>query len=421
VEPLLTFRQNPFLDAVCIGAGEEVCLDIMDGKTMKAIKGLMRRDCPGAFEKRTVDDDIDKYPFPDFSTFNVDFYLDLSLAPPGWVCKHFPVMTSRGCPYSCKFCASEWSKPVRLHSPEYVVDLARHVSSLDIDVICILDDTISASRDRLERICEGFLESRLFWPHGRLRWYAMIRADQVDPSMLKLMKKAGCFSLHIGVESGSDRMLKLIDKRTSTDLNGKACAYVKEAGLHLSTSYIIGFPGETEPEMLKTISFMEHQGSSNTRWFFPLQCLPGSPFFYELIETGRLSKEDMNWPNLSELFNVPELLFCDVARDRFKELLDQGSQIAYSQGRFVSIFGDTFLKHPEMMAEIVKDGTLEVRVCQSDNYESSTHIPIDEFLKIEPELAQFWIKRPTNNRTPAGYGIVQFLSGILKRMRGLRT
>ena len=136
VEPVLTLQQNQYVDAICVGAGEEVSLDILDGQEMSNIQGLMHRNHIDKFEKRDVVMDIDKYPFPNYALANSNFYTDFTLYTIiGWGFKGLCELTSRSCPYSCKFCASDWSKPVRYHSPEYVIELVKYLSTYDIDVL----------------------------------------------------------------------------------------------------------------------------------------------------------------------------------------------------------------------------------------------------------------------------------------------
>lgn len=397
VEPVLTFQQNQYLDAMCIGHGEEVCLDILDGKKLNRIPGLMHRGCIDRFEKRSPELDIDKYPFPNYALANPDFYTAFTVNTiTGWGYKGLVELTSRSCPYSCKFCASDWSKPFRYHSPEYVVELAKYLSTYDIDVIAFFDDTIAANKDRLCKICEGFIRSRLFWPHGSLRWFAAIRANQVNPDTLKLMKRAGCFGVSIGIESGSDRMLQVINKKTTVEMNRKACAHVREAGLHLGTSFMIGIPGETETEMNETLAFMQNIncGLMGIGTFRPL---PGSPFYYEFVNNNMLSKEHLDWPNLGDFSTLPKDLFCDVPRERFEEIFDKGFNLA-NVNSWTAVHEDSLLKYPQLIKSIAI--RTKVKIAKSDNYESSTHIAyipfsvFSVFLIFHNILLQLYVRLP---------------------------
>lgn len=396
VEPELTLQQNQYLDAICIGPGEEVCLDILDGKKINNIHGLMHRDYIHKFEKRTVDLDIDKYPFPNYGLANRNFYTDFTINTAfGWGFKSLAAVTSRSCPYSCKFCASNYSRPFRYHSPEYVVEMAKYLSTYDIDVITFCDDTIACVKDRLYNICEGFIHSKVFWPYSNLRWVAAMRANEINPDILNLMKKAGCFAVGIGIESGSDRMLKVINKKTTVEMNRRACAYAKEAGLYLAASFMLNLPGETEAEMKQTIAFIKDSSCGRTS-LAAFRPLPGSPFYYESIDSNILSKDHIDWSKLGDLAAMPTL-FSDVRRERFEEIFDEAYNIANSKS-WVSVHEDTLLKYPKLIRSIALRA--KVKISKSDNYESSTHIAYTPFsigalpLVCERALLQLYVVLP---------------------------
>jgi len=376
VEPVLTLQQNHYADAICVGAGEEVCLDILDGQDMGNTQGLMHRNHIDKFEKRDAVLDIDKYPFPDYSLANPSFYTDFTIYTIiGWGFKGLGELTSRSCPYSCKFCASDWSKPVRYHSPEYVIELAKYLSAYDVDVLGFWDDSIVTKKDRLYAICEGFIQSGLFYPHGRLRWSAGVRANQIQPDILKMMKSAGCYGIGIGVESGSDRMLKVMNKKTTVEMNKRACAYVNEAGLFLATSFMVGIPGETETEMNETLAFMQDIKRDKNPAAIGVGCfrpLPGSPFYNEFISSNVLTKEHIDWSNLGDFSIKAKDMFCDVPRGKFEEIFDQAWNIANIDTWSV-VHEDNLSKYPELIKAIA--AKTRIKIAKDGNYETSAHTP----------------------------------------------
>ena len=376
VEPVLTLQQNQYVDAICVGAGEEVSLDILDGQEMSNIQGLMHRNHIDKFEKRDVVMDIDKYPFPNYALANSNFYTDFTLYTIiGWGFKGLCELTSRSCPYSCKFCASDWSKPVRYHSPEYVIELVKYLSTYDIDVLGFWDDTIVTKKDRLYKICEEFIRSGLFYPRGRLRWSAGVRANQIQPDILRMMKSAGCYGVGIGVESGSDHILKAINKKTTVEMNKRACSYVNEAGLFLATSFIVGIPGETETEMNETLAFMHDIKQDKNLISIGVGCfrpLPGSPFYYEFINNNVLTKEHIDWSNLGDFSIKAKDMFCDVPREKFEEIFDRAWNIA-NIDTWSAIHEETLLKYPKLIKTIAS--RTKIKIVKADNYEASAHTP----------------------------------------------
>ncbi|MCH8136697.1 MAG: radical SAM protein, partial [Proteobacteria bacterium] len=196
----------------------------------------------------------------------------------------------------------------------------------------------------------------LFMPKGRLRWAGAIRANQATPELLKLMKQSGCFRLNIGVESGSDRMLKAINKRTTVEMNMKAIQMVKDAGIDLFITLMIGIPGESKEDMMQTIDLMEklQPATFGFSWFKPL---PGSRFYSELVEAGRINKAEFDGADLGNCNHFPEEVYCDVPRDEAKEIYDIGTRIAYKDN-VLSVFDDVAQEIPETIGTITTDEDL---------------------------------------------------------------
>jgi anaerobic magnesium-protoporphyrin IX monomethyl ester cyclase len=353
VEPELTLAQIEELDSACIGAGEEVCLDISQGNTLKDIPGLMLRGSEEAFQSRRMETDLDNYPFPYQGIDNLDFYTGYSAyALPNWLCKSLIAVTARGCPFSCRFCASEWSRPYRRHSVEYVVEMVRFLARLGIDTLHIRDETLAADRTRLETLCEEFRRSGLFLPNGQLRWRCLMRADQVTPELLASMKASGCFAIGIGMESGTDRVLEFINKKTTVEQNAQAARYVMEAGMDLQANFIVGFPTETEEEMLQTIRFMSGL-DINSRVCFGFRPMPGSPFYWELVQSGILKRDPTSWQNLGEITEVPNQSFAEVSVEGLREITKLAHEKSFGI-QYVKVFEDVAKRQPGLVREVAR-------------------------------------------------------------------
>jgi len=375
-EPDLTFQQNRYIDAICIGAGEEVCLDIVEGKNIDNIPGLMHRNSVDKYVSRPVEMDIDKYPFLNLDLVNVDYYTEFTLHTfVGWGYKGLVTLTSRSCPYSCKFCASDWSKPFRYHSPEYVVEMAKYLSTYDIDVIGFCDDTLAAIKSRLFKICQGFIDAKIFYPYTNLRWLCAMRANQVTPDILEAVKEAGCFSISIGIESGNDHILKVMNKKSTVAINRRACTYVQEAGLHLVASYIVGIPGETEEEMNDTVAFMQ-DSSCNSKGMGCFRPLPGSPFYREFVANGTLVKEEIDWGDLGDFSTITKYVFCNMSKEKLERYYDKALNKAAVK-TWTTVHEDTLLRYPKLIKDIASKAN--VRICRGNDYQSSTHVAYRPF------------------------------------------
>lgn len=159
--------------------------------------------------------------------------------------------TSRGCYGKCVYCTkSVFGSKMRFKSPQRVVDEMAWLLSWGYREIHIYDDNFSADMDRVCAICEKILERGLkfsWLPRGGLR------VDRVNPVMLALMKRAGCYRIPFGVESGSEWVLARTGKGTTKEQAREAVRWATAAGLQTECYFMIGFPGETESDMNETI------------------------------------------------------------------------------------------------------------------------------------------------------------------------
>jgi len=377
VEPEITLRQMEGLDAICVGAGEEVCLDLLEGNRPEGIQGLYVRGSEERFAQRPVEMNIDKYPFPNYALANVDYYTARNWKTAFcWLTRSLSAVTSRSCPYSCKFCASDWSKPFRYHSAEYVVELVKYLASHDIDTIAFWDDTMLFSKERMQEICVGLLKSKLFLPRGRLKWRASSRANQLDKEILTLMRAAGCFHVAIGIESGSDRMLQVINKKSTVELNRRACAMVKEADIDLGAAFMVGIPTETAGDMEMTLRFIQEIDCNATGGgcFRPL---PGSQFYKSFTETGVLDKHNLDWGNLGNFSMLSEHVYCDTDRETYAEYSEKLMRLAYGR-QWAAVHEGDIGRCMDTVGEMARKHVVKVVVGQ--DYESSRHHDLEAFL-----------------------------------------
>jgi anaerobic magnesium-protoporphyrin IX monomethyl ester cyclase len=347
-EPVVTLEQIPELDGIGLGPGEDICLDLASGRPISETPGCAYlRDGQVVFVgKRKVDTYIDAIPFPAWDLIDGHYYSELNIATTfGLLTRSLGVLTSRGCPGNCYFCSSKWNRPLRVHSAEYVLDFCEHLAnSYPIDTIAFWDDTMGISPKRLVKICEGFLERGL---HRRVQWQAHLRADQIEPGLLKLMKGAGCFYVAFGVESGSDRILELLNKGITVSQNLAAAELVNQAGLFLGISVILGTPGETEEEMKETIEFCKQItcASIGMGRFCPL---PGSPSYTDLVKSGKINPRQADWELLGNFSLLDGPCFADIDPRRFRQILSDFRAYCYRKDR-ESCIRNNLTRYPEIV------------------------------------------------------------------------
>jgi len=221
-----------------------------------------------------------------------DFKLDV---PGEGVLPAINVITSRGCPYGCVFCATSklYGRRWRARTPSNVIEELTYLSKeYGIKAIYFCDDTFTMNRKRVEEICELMIEKGL-----DLKWRCEIRVDTVDKSTLTRMKEAGCYEVFYGVESGSQRILNsIVHKRITIEQVKETSRLLDEVGIIKNPSYIVSFPDETLKEALETVELMQEIGGNPSLSI--LRIYPGTDAEKIASQKGFLPR-DFSWSNQS--------------------------------------------------------------------------------------------------------------------------
>jgi len=248
---IMTDEALQHVDVVVRGEGERAMLDLFkNGASSKVISGPFIEN-------------LDEIPIPARHLMNMSFYLAKKEKIGGKDVKKVGAsITSRGCPYRCIFCYNAWrDTPVRFHSAEYVTEELKHlVEVYGVEYFLFHDDSFTANKKRLRRICELMIENNL----SEFPWHCSTRADLVDLETLKMMRKAGCVQIFFGFESGSQRILDILKKKTSVEENKKAIRLCKEAGIRVRGNFMIGNPTETFADIKMTERFIEENDIDET-------------------------------------------------------------------------------------------------------------------------------------------------------------
>ena len=209
-----------------------------------------------------------------------------------------PIMTSRGCPYSCIFCGSAnvWGRGVRYRKPSDIVQelIAVH-EQFDTRFFSFDDDTFTLNEKHVREICDLIIANKLHEIPG-FRWTCNTRPERLNLDLLLLMRKAGCAAVAIGIESGNDEVLKKIKKSYTSDDVRKAAAIIKKAGMVLAGQFIIGFPFETEEEMWDTVRLAEDIEAESVKVSVATP-LPNTALFDMAMEGGYFP-DSVNWSDV---------------------------------------------------------------------------------------------------------------------------
>lgn len=216
-------------------------------------------------------DDLDKTGWIDYSMVKMDMYTRTVNGH-----KSISILTSRGCPYSCNFCNSTLMKrykTVRFRSADDVVNEIVYLNKVyKVTDFRIQDDIFSINRERLKKIAE-LLEPYSF----SFRCFA--RIDNIDAEILGYFRRMGIFHLSFGVESGSEKILNLMNKCISPEQIIKSISLSKEFGMKCRVYLIVGYPGETDETINETIKVIRAAKPDDVS-IYPLIPYPGTPLFH---------------------------------------------------------------------------------------------------------------------------------------------
>lgn len=274
------------VDLVVLGEGEETFLDLArmvawGGRSFESIAGLaFRQGARVHHAMRAPVADLDALPLPALhmdDAWGCDVRRQLEF-----------IITSRGCPASCRFCSSPrfWGKALRFRSPRVMVDEIRAIRDrYGLIYFSLRDDTFTINKERVIDFCRLLLEERV-----HILWNCQSRVSAVDEEMLLWMRRAGCECVQYGVESGSERVLAYLGKGITPEQVRRAARATRRAGINLSIFLITGVPGETDEDLRATLKLVNevlpHDGH-----VAPLAYYPGTAIFEEAVREGRVSAD----------------------------------------------------------------------------------------------------------------------------------
>jgi radical SAM superfamily enzyme YgiQ (UPF0313 family) len=274
------------------GEGEHLFLELLrrfdngwEKAQLKDLQGLVFRDEEGNLLVKDPSPplrNLDELPIPDLLLGNKDSDL---------LC----LMTSRGCPYRCVFCATGWHKSVRWLSPERVVETIEfHARTYPrLRRVKFWDDLFTVKFKRVQRIVELLEEKGLT---KRLSFLLCTRADHINEALLRILMKMNCTHVSMGLESGCDKTLKYIQKLCTVEVNRRALDLLAACKINSESSFIVGFPQETIEDIQETYDFIKSVPINKIQVFLPIP-YPGTRLWQNALERNLVS-ENMEWEKL---------------------------------------------------------------------------------------------------------------------------
>lgn len=276
--------ENSKVDIICMGEGEKTIINLLKNIKRRDINGIAYKDKRVIINQpEDLIQDLDtESMLPAYDLIEMEIYLNNQAIGLG---REIDFISSRGCPYKCRFCYQPFGDNPRLHSAKFVTNAIKMlVKDYDIDFVAFQDDEFLMNKQRVRDFCNDLKEV-----NKEIYWSCTGRANIIskDEDLLKTMKHSNCVSISYGFESGSQKMLDGMNKKQTIEQMEKIIELSRKYGMPIPVSFILGMPGETSKTVAETMDFC-------CRNNIPLDSLmfatpyPGTPIYDFAVDTGRI-------------------------------------------------------------------------------------------------------------------------------------
>lgn len=314
VLPERTLEEIPEADIACIGEGELTMAAIAQSSSKDDLggvegvcyrhKGKINRNPDRSFIRN-----LDEIPPPARHLLPMDqYHLTASRVSGDSFCP--TIIVARGCPFKCSYCSRTFGRTFRAHSTERIIaEIKTLIDTYHVQQINIEADTLTVKKRFLKDLCIALIENGI---NRQIKWTCESRVDTIDADMLELMRRAGCWQISYGVETGNQRLLDLINKGVTLSQVETAFKMTKKAGISIRGFFMLGLPTETRQESLETIAFAK---KINPLWaqFTITVPYPGTKMFDDLDRKGQIRTYDWSryntwsgWKGEDKIPFVPE-------------------------------------------------------------------------------------------------------------------
>jgi len=314
------------IDLLVQGEGErtliEVLQNIENNKSLRDIKGIIYKKNGRIIENQAREyiEDLSELCFPYETT--ADVLKDFPLYPPQ---AFNNVFANRGCPYKCAFCGSRyiWSRKVRFRPIHHLVREIQQLQKMGVKFIYFCDDTFGVNKKWIMKACLALIKNC-----KGLKWSCETHIHLIDDDVLKMMKKAGCYKIEVGIESGNNTILKKMQKQITIENALEACNKIRKHGLELHAYFMAGFPDETEESLYDTLKAIKQvNGNVMISIFMPY---PGTELFEFCKQRGLIDDNfDVARYNHQSLNH-----FCpNIPRNKFEKIVKEIEKIVDEKNR----------------------------------------------------------------------------------------
>ncbi len=329
--PKETMERFEEFDALVFGEGEATFTELLEhysggASVLPDIKGITYRSESGITSNpaRQGIKDMGELPELPYDLLDVDRY-----EPPPSNYRALPTfafIVSRGCPYKCSYCdVRVHGRRMRYDDAERAVARLKYLKqTYGMKGVYFLDSIMTVNRKFTIELCKRMVEEKL-----DLQWSCSTRVNCVDPELLGWMKKAGCWNISFGLESGNDESLKRMNKAATTAQAREAVKMVKQAGIQITGYFILCLPGEDEAMTLNTVKFAKELKMNTSIFFLPVP-FPGTELYEQCKEIGGL-RENIEWEDYKQWMDPTAPLWVNplIGKERMLDLYNMAIRAFY--------------------------------------------------------------------------------------------
>ena len=271
------------LDVVLRGEYEHSCVELGQGRAVSEISGISWRASGGALTRnaeRPFESNLDLFPFPARHLANNSLYFRPDTGLP-----QTTLVTNRGCPFSCMYCLANQVSGFKNHyrSIESIIqEIKDCIANFGIRNFLFRSELFTQNKHWVSRLCGAILDAGL-----SIEWACNSRVDTVNLELLQQMKRAGCWIIAYGVESGDQATLDRLGKKARVEDSFSAVQMTRAAGIKSSVYLLIGLPWDTVESVEQQIRFAKLLDPDVLEVFYPYP-FPGTPFHALALESGLL-------------------------------------------------------------------------------------------------------------------------------------
>jgi radical SAM superfamily enzyme YgiQ (UPF0313 family) len=266
------------------GEGEKALPALLEqiesGGDLSAVPGIYLPGKNTKIENHFVED-LDAYGFPD-----EDLWLSSALIDPDlWI----PFQTRRGCPMNCSYCSTSSieGEVLREHSPEAVVEVVVRYVKAGFDKFYFTDNTFNLPPSYAAELCH-----RLQATGVELSWMCIVYPGDIEESLIRDMARAGCREVTLGFESGSEYMLRKMNKRFTPKQVRGTSGLLAKYGIRQMGCLLLGGPGETQSSVEESLAFADSLPLTNVKVTSGIRIYPHTALAQKAVDEGRVSPDD---------------------------------------------------------------------------------------------------------------------------------